>query len=73
MNLISLEELIQTCLDTLKQSNFRESVIKRHRRHLLQLKDYMRLKGQELYDESAGEKYQLDMLTKGNIKDYRLK
>jgi len=28
---------------------------------------------QDLYDESVGEKYQLDMLTEGYIKDYRLK
>lgn len=68
-----IEELVQDCLNTLNQLDFKESVIKRHRRHLLQLKDYMRSKGQDLYDESVGEKYQLDMLTEGNIKDYRMK
>jgi site-specific recombinase XerD len=26
-----------------------------------------------MYDENIGEKYQLDMLTEGNVKDYRLK
>lgn len=68
-----IEELVQDCLNSLNQLDFKESVIKRHRRHLLQLKDYMRSKGQDLYDESVGEKYQLDMLTEGNTKDYRLK
>lgn len=68
-----IEELVQDCLNTLNQLDFKESVIKRHRRHLLQLKDYMWSKGQDLYDESVGEKYQLDMLTEGNTKDYRLK
>lgn len=68
-----IEELVQDCLITLNRLDFKESVIKRHRRHLLQLKEYMRSKGQDLYDESVGEKYQLDMLTEGNIKDYKLK
>ncbi|MDD4193431.1 MAG: site-specific integrase [Mangrovibacterium sp.] len=73
MNPTTIEELVQDCLNTLKQLDFKESVIKRHRRHLLHLKDYMRSKEQDLYDESVGEKYQLDMLTEGNIKNYRLK
>lgn len=68
-----IEELVQGCLITLNRLDFKESVIKRHRRHLLQLKEYMSSKGQDLYDESVGEKYQLDMLTEGNIKDYKLK
>jgi site-specific recombinase XerD len=72
MNPTSIEELIHTCLDTLKQVDFKAATIKRHRRHLLYLKDYMRSKGQNLYDESVGEKYQLDMITEGYIKDYRL-
>ena len=73
MNSTSIEELIQSCLDALKQLDFKKSTIKRHRRYLLQLKDYMRSKGQNLYDENVGEKYLLDMLTEGNFKDYRLK
>lgn len=73
MNPTAIEELIQTCLNTINQLDFKESVIKRHRRRLFQLKDYLRSKGQDLYDESVGEKYQFDMLTDGNIKDYRLK
>src|SRR4030042_4477395 len=73
MNSTSIEELIKTWLDTLEQLGFKKSTIKRHRRHLLQLKDYMRSKGQYLYDESVGEKYLLNMLTEGNINDFRLK
>jgi integrase/recombinase XerD len=37
------------------------------------LRDYMRSKGQNLYDETVGEKYLLDMLQKGNVREYRLK
>jgi site-specific recombinase XerD len=73
MNSTSIEKLIPTCLDTLEQLGFKESTIKRHRRHLLQLKDYMRLKGQYLYDDSVGEKYLFDILTDGNVNDFRLK
>ena len=73
MNPTSIEELIQTSLNTLIRLNFKESVIKRHRRHLLQLKDYLSSKGQDLYDESIGEKYQFDLLMEGNIKECRLK
>ncbi|MDP2336956.1 MAG: site-specific integrase [Bacteroidota bacterium] len=73
MNHTFIDELIQNCLTMLKQLDFKESVIKRHRRRLLNLKYYMKANGQNLYDETVGEKYQLDMLTEGNIKDYRLK
>lgn len=73
MNPTTIEELIQTCLMTLTQLDFKESVIKRHRRHFLKLKDYMRSRGQDLYDENVGEKYQLDMFADGNIKDSMLK
>jgi site-specific recombinase XerD len=73
MNFTSIDELIQTCLDTIKQLDFKESTIKRHQRHLLHLKDYMRSNGQNLYDESVGEKYQLNILIEGITKDYGLK
>jgi integrase/recombinase XerD len=69
----SIEELIQTCLATLKQQDFKKGTIKRHRRHLLYLKEYMKLKGQNVYDESVGEQYQLDILKEGNIYESRLK
>lgn len=54
---------------TLSQLDFKESAINRHRRHFFKLKDYMRSKGQDFYDENVGEKYQLDILADGNIKD----
>jgi len=73
MNHTFIDELIQNCLTTLKQLDFKESVIKRHGRHLLNLKDYMQSEGQNSYDESVGEKYLLDMLQKGNTKECRLK
>ncbi|MDD3945391.1 MAG: site-specific integrase [Mariniphaga sp.] len=73
MNHTFIDELIQICLTTLKQLGFKESVIKRHRRRLLNLKDYMKSEGQNSYDESVGEKYLLDMLQKGNTSEYRLK
>jgi site-specific recombinase XerD len=73
MNSTPIEELIQTCLDTLKDLNFAKSTIKRHRRHLSQLKDYMMSKGQSMYDENVGEKYLFDMLSDRNFNDYRLK
>lgn len=73
MNHKSIEELIQTCLDTLDQLDFKKSVIKRHQRKLLHLKEYMRSKGHGLYDVSIGERYLLDMLVKGNAKDCMLK
>ena len=40
MNHTFIDELIQNCLTTLKQLDFKESVIKRHGRHLLNLKVY---------------------------------
>lgn len=73
MNHTFIDELIQNCLTMLKQLDFKESVIKRHRRRLLNLTDYMKSKGQNLYDESVGEKYLLDMLQKGNARECRLK
>jgi site-specific recombinase XerD len=73
MNSTPIEELIQTCLDTLKDLNFAKSTIKRHRRHLSQLKDYMMSKGQSMYDENVGEKYLFDMLSDRNFNDYRLR
>jgi site-specific recombinase XerD len=73
MNLTPIDEQIQTCLDTIKQLDFKESTIKRHRRHLLHLEDYMRSKGQNYYSENVGEKYQLDLITEGDTKDYKLK
>ena len=73
MNLTSIDDLIPTCLYMIKQQDFKESTIKRHQRRLLHLKDYMRSSGQNLYDESVGEKYQFDMLSERNTKDYRLK
>lgn len=73
MNPTSIDEQIQNCLDTIKQLNFKESTIKRHRRNLLHLKDYMRSNGHNLYNENIGEKYQFDLLTEGSAKFYRLK
>jgi integrase/recombinase XerD len=69
----SIEELIQICLDSLKQLNFKESTINRHRRRLFHLRDYIQLKEQIAYDENVGEKYLLDMLTEGIFKDFKLK
>jgi len=73
MNQTSIDKLIQTSLDTLKQLDFKESTIKRHRRQFLYLRSYMRSHRQDLYDESIGEKCQIDMLTEGVAKDFRLK
>ena len=73
MNHAFIDELIQNCLTLLKQLDFKESVIKRHQRRLFNLKDYMKLEGQNSYDESVGEKYLLDMLQKGNTRECRLK
>ena len=72
MNYKSIDELIKTCLDTLVQLNYKESTIKRYLRHFNQLKDNIRLNGQNLYDETVGEKYLLDMLTEGSASDYKL-
>lgn len=73
MNHTSIVKLIQTCLITLEQLDFKESTIKRHRRNLLQLKDYMKSYKQRLYNERVGEKYQLNILAEGKAKDHRLK
>jgi site-specific recombinase XerD len=72
MNHTFIDELIQNCLTMLKQLDFKESVIKRHRRSLFNLKDYMKSEGQNSYDESVGEKYLLDILQKGNTRECRL-
>jgi len=73
MNSTSIEELIQTCFDTLEQQGYRKSTIKRHRRHLLKLKEYMGSNSKSLYDEIVGEKYLLTLLTDVNSKDHSLK
>lgn len=73
MNHTFIDELIQNCLTMLNQLDFKESVIKRHRRRLFNLKDYMKSEGLCMYNESVGEKYLLDMLRKGNVKEYQLK
>jgi integrase/recombinase XerD len=73
MNQTSIAKLIQTCLNTLKQLDFKESTIKRHRRNLLHLKDYMKSNRQSIYNERVGEKYQLNILTEGKANDHRLK
>lgn len=73
MNHTFIDELIRNCLTMLKQLDFKESVIKRHRRRLLNLRDYMKSEGQNSYNESVGEKYLLDMLQKGNVREYRVK
>jgi site-specific recombinase XerD len=69
----SIEKLTLSCLDKLRQLDFKESTIKRHQRHFNLLKDYMRMNGQNLYNETLGEKYQLDILTEGNANDYKQK
>jgi integrase/recombinase XerD len=73
MNNAAIEELLQISLDTLQQLGFKASTIKRHRRVFLNLKDYMISKGQNVYDESIGEKYQIEMLTVGDAKEWKLK
>jgi site-specific recombinase XerD len=73
MNNTSIDELIQTCLDTLKMLDYNEKVIQCHRRHLLKLKNYMISKRTIFYNESVGEKYQLDLLTDGNVTENILK
>lgn len=69
----SIEKLIPTCLDMLKQLDFKESTIKRHRCHFNLLKAYMSMKGQNLYNETIGEKYQIDAFTEGIATDYKQK
>ena len=66
----SIEKLILTCLDTLRQMDLKESTIKRHWRHFNLLKDYMSLNGQNLYNETVGKKYQFDIFSEGNACDY---
>jgi site-specific recombinase XerD len=73
LHLVSIDEQIQTCLDTIKQLDFKESTIKRHQRHLLHLKDFVRSSGQNSYDENIGEKYQFDLFSEGTTKDYKLR
>jgi integrase/recombinase XerD len=75
MNLqhFTIDEQIQTCLDSIKELDFKESTIKRHHRYLLSLKGYLRSIGHDSYDENIGEQYQLELLTKSNIKEYKLK
>ena len=70
MNQESIEELILTCLDTLRKMDFKESTIKHHCRHFNLLKDYMKLNEQNLYNETVGEKFQFDIFTEGNACDY---
>jgi site-specific recombinase XerD len=73
LHLTSIDEQIQTCLDTIKQLDFKESSIKRHRKHLLHIKEYLRSNEQNSYNEDIGEKYQFDILSEGTTKDYKLK
>jgi site-specific recombinase XerD len=73
LHLTSVDEQIQTCLDTIKQLDFKESSIKRHRKHLLHIKEYLRSNEQNSYNEDIGEKYQFDILSEGTTKDYKLK
>lgn len=73
LNLETIDEQIQTCLNSIKQLDFKQSTIKRHHRHLLSLKDYIRSVGQKSYDENIGERYQFELLSKGTAKDYKLK
>jgi integrase/recombinase XerD len=67
----SIEKLIQTCLDILRQLDFKKSTIKRHRRHFNLLKDYMMMNGQTLYTETLGERYQFDVFTAGTASEYK--
>lgn len=67
----SIEKLIPTCLDKIRQLNFKESTINRHRRHLNLLKDYMGINGQTIYNETIGEKFQLEIFNAGNATDYK--
>lgn len=55
-----------------RQLDFKESTIKRHLCHFNHLKEYMRMNGQNLYNETVGEKYQFDIFTEGNASDYKL-
>lgn len=73
MNQIPIDQLIQTCLAMLKELDFKETTIQRHRRHFRLLRDFMRTMGQLLYDESIGELYQLDKLTEGRSSEFSLK
>lgn len=73
LRLVSIDEQIQFCLDTIKQLDFKESSIKRHRKNLLHLRDYLRSNGKNSYNENIGEKYQFDLLSEGTFKDYRLR
>jgi len=73
LHLTSIDEQIQTCLDTIKQLDFKESSIKRHRKHLLHLKDHVWSNGQNSYNENIGEKFQFDLLSEGTTKNYKLK
>jgi len=73
LRLVTIDEQIQTCLDTIKQLDFKESSIKRHRKHLLHIKEYLRSNEQNSYNEDIGEKYQFDILSEGTTKEYKLK
>ena len=73
MKNIPIDKLIQTCLDTLRMLDFKESVIKRHYRQFLHLKNYMKSNGKNLYNENVGEKYQFDLLSEGKTQSSRLK
>lgn len=73
MKKTSIDQLIQTSLDTLKLLDYKKSTIESHQRQFRHLVAYMKLHGQSLYDERIGEKYQFDILLEGVASDSRLK
>lgn len=65
MNAKPIDELIQSCFQALKETNYKSEVFMRHEKHFILLKSFMKEKSKNLYSEIIGESFKLAFLETG--------
>ena len=62
MNTKPIDELIQSCFQSLKETNYKNEVFMRHEKHFMLLKSFMKERSKNFYSEIIGESFKLAFL-----------
>jgi integrase len=73
MNSKPIDELIQSCLQSLNETSYNREVIMAHKRRFTLLKSFMLKHSKYLYSEVIGESFKLSFLETNSLSGYKFK
>ncbi|MDQ6530100.1 tyrosine-type recombinase/integrase [Flavobacterium sp. LHD-85] len=73
MNSKPIDELIQSCLQSLNETSYNREVTMAHKRRFTLLKSFMVIHSKDLYSEVIGESFKLSFLETNSLSGYKFK